>query len=323
MARYLCSRILSAFLTLFCVTAVIYILLSLVHGSTLDVLRATEMDLSPAEVEALRHSLGLDQPVWIRYFLWLGDTLRGELGVSYRYSAPVSEIISQRLGPTLLLSGAGLAGALLLALPVGVMAAYKPGSAWDKLSSFFVLVGSTVPRFIVCIAAIYLFSFRLRIFPAVGMHVAGNTSFGDLLRHLALPALIIAFGTTGYLMKHTRSACLEVFQEEYLKTARAKGLSEPAVIICHGLRTAMAPIVTQIIIEIPNVVGGSAITEKIFAWPGIGSLMIEAISNRDQPLIMGVALVISVIVLFSNIALDIAYGLLDPRVTYRPERESQ
>lgn len=323
MARYLCNRILSAFLTLFCVTAVIYILLSLVHGNALDLLRATEMDLSPVEMEALRHSLGLDQPVWIRYFFWLRDLLRGDLGVSYRYSAPVAQIITQRLGPTLLLSSTGLTLALALALPIGVMAAYKPGSAWDKLSSFFVLIGSTVPRFIVCIAAIYLLSFRLRIFPAMGMHMAGDTSLGDLLRHLALPALIITFGTMGYLMKHTRSACLEVFQEDYLKTARAKGLSEPAVLIRHGLRTAMAPIVTQVIIEIPNVVGGSAITEKIFAWPGIGSLMIEAISNRDQPLIMGTALVVSVIVLLSNIVLDILYGILDPRVTYRPERENQ
>lgn len=320
MARYLSERILSAILTLFFITAFLYILLSLVHGSALDVLRAGEVDMSPADYEALRRSLGLDRPPWIRYLLWLKDVLSGNLGVSYRYSMPVSEIIAQRIGPSLLLSLVGFTSALAWGLLFGVMAAYRPASVWDKLSSFFALVGSTTPRFIACVAGIYLFSYRLRLAPALGMHTTGNRSLGDLLIHLILPASIISFGTMGYLIKHIRGACLEVFSEDYMKTARAKGLSEPQVVICHGVRNALGTIITQITLEIPNIVGGSAITEKVFAWPGIGSLMIEAISSRDQPLIMGVALVISVVVLITSILLDIAYGFLDPRVTYQRRR---
>lgn len=321
MARYLFERIVSAVLTMFLITAVIYLLLSLLQGSALDVMGAGG-ERSAAEYEAARHALGLDLPVWLRYLRWLGDVLRGDLGVSYRYGAPVGQVVAQRFGPTLLLIGTGVLLALLLGLPVGVMAAYRPGSAWDRLSSFFALAGFTMPRFITCIACIYLFSYKLRWVPAMGMHTVGNASLGDLLRHLLMPMLIITFGCMGTLIKQTRSACLEVFHEDYLKTARAKGLSETAVIFRHGLRTALAPIMTQLMLAVPEIVGGSAITEKIFGWPGIGSLMIDAIRNRDVPLIMGVTLTLAVAVLVANILLDIAYGLLDPRVTYRTERRT-
>lgn len=317
MARYLFKRIASAVLTMLFVTAIIYALLSLLQGTALDVMGGSGGEMTAAEYDAARHALGLDLPVWLRYVRWLQGVLRWDLGVSYRYGAPVGEIIAQRFGPSALLWGTGLLFAVALGLPVGVVAAYRPGSVWDRLSSFFALSGFAVPRFIACIAFIYFFSFRLRLFPAMGMHSVGDASFGDLVRHLALPASIIAFGAMGYLIKQTRSACLETFQEDYLKTARAKGLSELEVVVKHGLRAALAPILTQTVLEIPEIVGGSAIAEKIFGWPGVGALMIDAIRNRDTPLIMGVALTIAVIVLTANIALDLAYGLLDPRVTSR------
>lgn len=292
MARYLWRRILSGILTMFFVTTVLYILLSLLQG-------------------AAPGTSGL--PPLLRYGAWLRDALRGNLGTSERYGAPVGEIIAQRFGPSAVLAGSGLLLAVLLGLPVGVMAAYRPGSAWDRLSSVFALAGFTTPRFILCIASIYLFSFRLRLTPAMGMHSVGNASFGDLLHHLILPSAVIAVSVMGYLIKQTRSACLEVFQEEYLKTARAKGLSELEVVVRHGLRAALAPILTQMILEIPEIVGVSAITEKIFGWPGIGTLMIDAIRNRDAPLIMGETLTVAAVVLTANILLDIAYVLLDPR----------
>ncbi|MBQ6206476.1 MAG: ABC transporter permease [Oscillospiraceae bacterium] len=317
MARYLVKRIASAVLTMFFVTAIIYILLSLLQGTALDVMGGSGGDMTPAEYEAARHALGLDLPVWLRYVHWLRDVLRWDLGVSYRYGAPVGEVISQRFGPSALLWTAGLLFAVVFGLPIGVTAAYRPGSVWDRLSSFFALSGFAVPRFIACIAFIYFFSFRLRLFPAMGMHAVGDASFGDLLRHLFLPASIIGLGAMGYLIKQTRSACLETFHEDYLKTARAKGLSEFDVVVKHGLRAALAPILTQTVLQIPEIVGGSAITEKIFGWPGVGSLMIDAIRNRDTPLIMGVTLTIAAVVLTANIFLDLAYGLLDPRVTSR------
>lgn len=237
------------------------------QGKAPDLLRASDSELSDAEYRALVHALGLDRPLPVRYALWLRDVLRGNLGVSTRFSAPVGEIIRQRIAPSLLLSGTGLAIAVLMAIPLGVMAALRPGSAWDRTSSFLALAGSTFPRFIVCLTGIYLLSYKLKLFPALGMHSPGNASLSDLLRHLTLPAFIIGFSTTGYMIKQTRSSCLEVFHEDYVKTARAKGLSEPAVILRHGLRTALAPIVTQVMLEIPDLVGGSAITEKFSAGP--------------------------------------------------------
>ena len=292
MARYLCGRILSAVLTVFFVTVVLYILLSLLQGT-------------PPGASKV--------PPLLQYGAWLRDVLHGNLGTSERYGAPVLEIIAQRFAPSALLAGTGLLWATLLGLPIGVMAAYKPASVWDRISSVFALAGFTTPCFILCIASIYLFSFRLRLTPAMGIHSVGNASLGDLFHHLILPAAIIAVSVMGYLIKQTRSACLEVFQEDYLKTARAKGLSEINVVIRHGLRTALAPILTQMILTIPEVISAAAITEKIFGWPGIGALMIDAIRNRDTPLIMGEALIMVAVVLVSNILLDIAYVLLDPR----------
>lgn len=315
MARYLLKRILSAMLTMFFVTAIIYALLSMLQGSAMNAMGGSGGEMTAADYEAARRAFGLDMPVWLRYLHWLRDVLRWNLGESYRYGAPVGEIIGQRFFPSALLVGSGLLFAVLFGLPIGVMAAYRPGSVWDRISSFFALIGFTAPRFIICIAFIYIFSYRLRLFPVMGMY--DNSSLGDLVGRLILPASIIAFGSMGYLIKQTRGACMDVFQEDYLKTARAKGLSEPEVILKHGVRTAIAPIMTQIMLEIPEIVGGSAITEKIFGWPGIGALMLDAIRNRDTPLIMGVTLVIAVTVLGANILLDLAYGLLDPRVTSR------
>ncbi len=317
MTRYLYERILSALLTMFFVTAIIYVLLSSVQGSALDVMGGSGGDMSAAEYEAARHALGLDLPLWLRYAYWLRDVLRGDLGLSYRYGTPVAEVIGQRFWPSVLLIGTGVSFAVLLGVPIGLMAAYRPRSVWDRLSSFFSLTGFAVPRFITCIAFIYIFSFKLRLVPATGMHSSGVVSPGDLVSHLILPASTITLGAMGYLIQQTRSACLDVFQEDYLKTARAKGLSELEVLLKHGLRTALAPILTQIMVEMPEIVGFAAIAEKIFGWPGIGSLMIEAIRNRDIPLTMGVTLVIATLVLCVNILLDIAYGLLDPRVRYR------
>ncbi|MBQ7682405.1 MAG: ABC transporter permease [Oscillibacter sp.] len=317
MARYLYERILSALLTMFFVTAIIFVLLSSVQGSALDVMGGSGGDMSATEYEAARRTLGLDLPMWERYAHWLRDVFRGELGLSYRYGVPVAEVIGQRFWPSVLLIGTGVVFAVLLGVPVGLMAAYRPRSVWDRLSSFFALTGFAIPRFITCIAFIYVFSFKLRLVPATGMHSVGVVSLGDLVSHLILPASTITFGTMGYLIKQTRSACLDVFHEDYLKTARAKGLSETEVLLKHGLRTAVAPILTQLMVEMPEIVGFAAIAEKIFGWPGIGSLMIDAIRNRDIPLTMGVTLVIATLVLCVNILLDIAYGLLDPRVRYR------
>lgn len=316
MGKYVAKRVIMALPLLFGITVVIYFLLSIVPGGPLDVLKGSELTDGSFDYENLKKSLGLDRPVYIRYIGWLRDVIEGDLGSSYRTMQPVTKMISQRIGPSVLLTGSGTLAAIIISIPIGIIAAYKPGSKWDGISSFFALAGATLPRFFIAILAIYIFGVKLAWLPTMGMHSSGNESLQDLIRHLILPSALICFGTMGGLIKQTRSACLEIFNQDYMRTARAKGIGEFAVVIKHGFRNALTPVITTILLHIPEIIGGSTITERIFGWPGIGSLMIDSISNRDYPVVMGIALLISVTVLITNLALDIAYGLLDPRVTY-------
>ena len=225
-------------------------------------------------------------------------------------------MVSQRIGPSILLSGTGVILAILLALPIGIMAAYKPYSKWDSISSFFALIGSSLPGFLLSLLLIYVFAIKLKLLPTSGMHAAGDTSLIDLLRHLLLPALIICIGSMGNLIKQTRSACLEVLHEDFVKTARSKGIKEQAVVLKHVFRNALIPVSTTVLLQIPHIIGGTTIVEQIFGWPGLGSLMLSSINNRDYPVVMCVAVIIALTVLCTNILIDIVYGFLDPRVSY-------
>lgn len=316
MLKYLMKRLLTVIPIFFGITAIIYILLNMAPGSALDVLAGSEANVSAEQLESLRASLGLDQPVWIRYLNWLGDILHGEFGTSYYNGQSVMLAISQRILPSVILTGTGVILAILIALPLGIMAAYKPYSMWDKVSNFLALTGSVLPNFFVSLVLIYIFALNLRLLPSMGMHTGTNTSLPDLLWHLSLPALVICFGTMGNIIKQTRGACLEVFSEEYMKTARSKGISETAVVLRHGFRNALIPVVTTVLLQIPHIIGGSTITEQIFGWPGLGSQMIASINNRDYPMVMGIAVILALTVLATNILLDIVYGLVDPRISY-------
>lgn len=316
MLKYLIKRLLTIIPIFFGITAIIYILLNMAPGSALDVLAGSEANVSPEQLEALKVSLGLDKPVLIRYLMWLGDLFRGDLGTSYYNGQEVMKAISQRIMPSVMLTGTGVVLAIVFSLPLGTMAAYKPYSMWDKVSNVIALSGSVLPNFFLSLVLVYVFALKLKILPSMGMHTGTNTSFLDLLWHLTLPAFVICFGTMGNIIKQTRGACLEVFNEEYMKTARSKGISEAAVIIRHGFRNALIPVVTTVLLQIPHIIGGSTITEQIFGWPGIGSQMISSINNRDYPMVMGIAVILALTVLATNILLDIVYGLVDPRISY-------
>lgn len=316
MLKYLVKRLLTVIPIFFGITAIIYVLLNMAPGSALDILVSSEANTSPEQLEALKASLGLDQPVLIRYLGWLGDILRGDFGVSYYNGQEVLKAISQRIMPSVILTGTGVVLAILLSLPLGIMAAYKPYSLWDKASNVIALSGSVLPNFFLSLVLVYVFALKLKILPSMGMHTGTNTSFGDLVWHLVLPSFVICFGTMGSIIKQTRGACLEVFNEEYMKTARSKGISEVAVVIRHGFRNALIPVVTTVLLQIPHIIGGSTITEQIFGWPGIGSQMMSAINNRDYPMVMGIAVILALTVLATNILLDIVYGLVDPRISY-------
>ena len=317
MFRYILKRLLSAIPVFLRITIVIYTLINLAPGGPLSVLAASgEMSLS--DLEALKISMGLDKPIVIRYFIWLGDLLHGDFGISYRTSQEVSLMISQRIMPSLMLTGTGILAAMLVGVPLGIISAYKPNSVWDHISTFISFIGASVPNFFLSLLLIYVLAVKLKWFPTSGMQSSGMSgNLLDLLHHLALPAFVCGIQPIGNYIKQTRSSVLEVLNEEYIKTARSKGLTNVVIVLKHAFRNALIPIVTTISLSIPFLIGGAVVTEQIFAWPGIGSLMITAITSRDYPVIMGVAVLICGAVLVANLILDLIYAALDPRIKFK------
>lgn len=316
MGKYIVKRLLMAIPVFLVMTFALFILSDMMPGSAIDVIMM-ESQLSVEAQAALEHQLGLDKPVVIRYILWLKDMLSGNMGVSVVTKNTVASMIAVRVGPTLMLTLTGIGLAILVSIPLGVLSAYRPYSVIDNISSVLAFIGSSAPSFFISLSAVYIFAVKLKLLPAQGMYTAGvKTTFSDLLRHLILPATVIAFQSMGNLVKQTRGSVLEVLGEDYIKTARSKGIREKMVIICHALRNALIPIVTTISLSLPFVIGGSVVVETIFSWPGLGSLMIASITNRDYPPLMGVAVVICIVVLVFNILLDLIYSLLDPRISY-------
>ena len=317
MFRYILKRLLYAIPVFLGITFVIYTLINLAPGGPLSVLAASgEMSLS--DLEALKISMGLDKPIVIRYFIWLGDLLHGDFGISYRTSQEVSLMISQRIMPSLMLTGTGILAAMLVGVPLGIISAYKPNSVWDHISTFISFIGASVPNFFLSLLLIYVLAVKLKWFPTSGMQSSGMSgNLLDLLHHLALPAFVCGIQPIGNYIKQTRSSVLEVLNEEYIKTARSKGLTNVVIVLKHAFRNALIPIVTTISLSIPFLIGGAVVTEQIFAWPGIGSLMITAITSRDYPVIMGVAVLICGVVLVANLILDLIYAALDLRIKFK------
>ena len=317
MFRYILKRLLYAIPVFLGITFVIYTLINLAPGGPLSVLAASgEMSLS--DLEALKISMGLDKPIVIRYFIWLGDLLHGDFGISYRTSQEVSLMISQRIMPSLMLTGTGILAAMLVGVPLGIISAYKPNSVWDHISTFISFIGASVPNFFLSLLLIYVLAVKLKWFPTSGMQSSGMSgNLLDLLHHLALPAFVCGIQPIGNYIKQTRSSVLEVLNEEYIKTARSKGLTNVVIVLKHAFRNALIPLVTTISLSIPFLIGGAVVTEQIFAWPGIGSLMITAITSRDYPVIMGVAVLICGVVLVANLILDLIYAALDPRIKFK------
>ena len=317
MIKYVIKRLFYAIPVFLGITFTVYLLINLAPGGPLSILAASgEMSLS--DLEALKASLGLDKPVLVRYFLWLADLLHGNLGTSYRTSQDVSMMIGQRIIPSLLLTGTGIIGAIIIGIPLGVVSACKPNSICDHISTFVAFIGASVPNFFLSLLLIYVLAVKMKLFPTSGMYSAGTGGdWKDLLYHLALPAFVCGIQPIGNYIKQTKSSVLEVLNEEYIKTARSKGLRNVVIVIKHAFRNSLIPIVTTLSLSVPFLIGGAVVTEQIFAWPGIGSLMITAITSRDYPVIMGVAVLICVVVLVVNLILDLIYAALDPRIKFK------
>ena len=317
MFKYIIKRLLYAIPVFLGITFAIYLLINLAPGGPLSVL-ASSGEMSLSDLEALKISMGLDKPIVVRYFIWLGDLFRGDMGVSYRTSQEVSLMISQRVIPSLTLTGTGIIGAVLIGVPLGIISAYKQNSFWDHISTFIAFIGASVPNFFLSLLLIYILAVKLKLFPTSGMQSSGQAgNIADFLRHLALPAFVCGIQPIGNYIKQTKSSVLEVLNEEYIKTARSKGLTNTVIVLKHAFRNALIPVVTTISLTIPFLIGGAVVTEQIFAWPGIGSLMITAITGRDYPVIMGVAVMICGVVLVANLILDLIYAALDPRIKFK------
>ena len=315
MGRYIRRRLITAIPVFFGITLLVFLMVNLAPGTITDLMG--EGASSGADKAALEASLGLDQPLPVRYVQWLAGLFRGNLGQSYFYDRPVSRLIAQRVGPSLLLTGSGVVLAVAIALPLGILAAWKPRSIWDRITSVLSLISYGVPGFFLCLADIAVFAVTLGWLPTHGMYTAGTfTSLPDLLRHLILPAGVVCVSSLGELVKQTRAACLEALGQDYIVTARAKGLTDGAVMVRHAFRGSLVPVLTTILSHIPHILGGSVVVEQIFGWPGMGSLLFSGISQRDYPVVMGVTVVIALAVLLTNLLLDLVYGFADPRVRY-------
>ena len=317
MGRYFIKRLGIAIATFFGITLLAYILTSMMPGSPIDFIVSSNPHMTAEQVAALEKEMGIDQPVIIQYVKWLMEFLKGNLGYSYRTGNPVFEEIVTKLGGTLLLVGASMLLSIIIAIPLGTAAALKPNSIFDYISSGLCFIGNSTPGFFAGMIFIYFFVVKSNIFPMGGMYTSpSDKNIPDLLYHMVLPCSALALQQIGGYMRHIRSNMLETLGEDYIRTSKAKGLKRTRVIIVHGLRNAMIPIVTILGMNIPLLIGGSVVTETVFSWPGIGTLMTTSINARDYPLIMGVTVIVATAVLIGNILIDLIYCLVDPRVKY-------
>lgn len=312
MSKYIIKRILIAIPVLIGITIIDYAIMCLA-GSPLEMLQGPRV--SEAAVEAKAIALGLDKPFYIQYFVWLGQLLQGNMGYSIKSFQSVSGMIGNHLGPTLLLMGVSLLTGLLIAIPAGIYSAVHQYSAGDYGLVTFSFLGSSIPGFFLSLLLVFVFTVKLGWLPSSGMSTLGTAgSFGDVARHMVMPVTVLAISIAGRNIRYIRSAMLEILQQDYLRTARAKGIGRFLVINKHALRNAMVPIVTVIGMEIPVLFGGAVIVEQVFSWPGLGLMTMSAISGRDYPVIMGVCLLSAVVVLAANLITDILYALVDPAI---------
>jgi peptide/nickel transport system permease protein len=305
MPFFIISRILSTLTVIFGVVTLIFLLIHLVPGDPVQAMLGETA--TPTDLEALRKALGLDQPLLTQWWNYMTNLLQGDLGTSLYSKEPIIDILIERFPATLELAAAGLLVAILIALPLGSIAALRKDSIYDNSAMMFSLLGVSIPNFWLGPLLILLFSLTLGWFPVSGR---------ENILSLVLPAITLGTALSAILARMIRSTLLEVLNEDYIRTARAKGLRESAVVIHHALRNASLPIITILGLQLGTLLGGAVITEIIFAWPGIGQMTIESIQRRDYPVVQACILLISLSYVLVNTFTDILYGWLDPRVRY-------
>lgn len=300
---FLSRRLINAVFVLVALSLLVFSILQLVPGD--PALTVAGMGASEADIAVIRQQLGLDQPVWVQFFTWIGGILHGDWGVSIVSKEPVLPILLSRLGMTLLLAVAGMFVAALVGVALGVNAALRANTGADVALSVVALLGVSAPIFWIGLLLQLLFSIQLGLLPATG---------SGTFWHLILPAIAISGNSIGIIMRMTRSSLLEVLQQDFVRTARAKGLPSRVVTYKHALRNAFIPVITVIGVQFAYLMGGAVLTETVFVWPGIGKLLADSVFRRDFPMVQGAILIIGFFFVLVNMLVDLAYSLIDPRI---------
>jgi peptide/nickel transport system permease protein len=319
MSRFLARRLIQSIVLLFIVLTITFFLLRLAPGDPMS--RYYNPDFSPETARQVRESLGLDRPLIEQYFRWIGAFARGDFGQSLRYMRPVRELLAEAIPNTLRLTLAAFALHILVGVFLGVFSAARRYSLFDRVNTIAALFIYSIPEFWLALMLILVFSLKIHALPSSHMQsldVEGMSAlslFLDRARHLVLPAFVLGIASAASTARYMRGSMLDVLREDYIRTARAKGLPESRVILKHALRNAALPVVTIIGLDLPFLLGGAVIVETIFSWPGMGRLMVDAIYARDYPVVLAINFVVAAIVIVANLLTDIAYGILDPRIT--------
>ncbi|HBG97935.1 MAG TPA: glutathione ABC transporter permease GsiC [Rhodobacteraceae bacterium] len=313
MGIYILKRLLSAIPVLLGITVIVFLIMALIPGDPATAILGSYA--TPENVEKLNRDLGLDKPLVQRYFIWLGNMLQGDFGRSFSLNRPVLDEIVERFNATLILAGTAFVLASLLGILAGVVSAARQYGFADKLITFTVLIGISIPSFFLGMMMILIFAVNLRWLPVSGMYaIYGGGDLPDLLRHLIMPATALAVVATGVIARMARSAMLEVLRQDYIRTARAKGVPERRVILAHALKAAMVSIIPVLGLQAGFVLSGAVYIEIVFQWPGVGRMLVDAILKRDILLVQGGVVFVAACYVLFNIAVDVAQSLLDPRI---------
>jgi peptide/nickel transport system permease protein len=314
MGRFVLGRLLAIVPVLVLVTAGVFFLIHLTPGDPIDAMMAESAD--PGVKAALSRQLGLDQPIHVQYLRWMGGVLRGDLGRSIRNNQPVIEDVGRRIRPSVELALLAIVIALVVAFPLGILSAARRNTAVDGAGTTFALIGICMPNFLIALLLIFLFGVTLRWLPVSGYTDPLEDPINGL-RSLTLPAITLGLALAAVITRTLRSSLLEALSEDYVRTARAKGLTERVVLSRHALKNGLIPVATVLGLQLGGLVGGAVITEYVFALPGVGRLVVDAVFARDYPLVQGVVLLIALGYIGTNLLVDLVYGLLDPRIRYR------
>ena len=313
MVSYILRRLLATIPVMLIVAVLVFMMLRLTPGDPAAIIAGDTA--TTEQVTLIRERLGLDRPIWSQFFLWIGNLLRGDFGESFFFKKTVAELIADRLEPTLALSLFTIVLAVMIAVPLGILAAYKQGSLIDRTVMGFSVMGFSVPVFVIGYILIYIFAIKLNWLPVQGYQRI-SAGLGGFLQRLILPSMTLSVIYVALIARMTRTSVLEVLGEDYIRTARAKGLSHFQVLTRHALGNAAVPIITVIGLGIAVLIGGVVVTESVFTIPGLGRLTVDAVLARDYPTIQAVILLFSLVYVLINLAVDIAYTVFDPRIRY-------